>query len=148
MTSNRQVRQLLISTDPYKSRFSGAEVDSAVENARNLREKVDQNILIPHINFTGDLLKVEINRFIHTTWLYAVAIVIVTPFSKSTPKYAYGIMADDRSLLTFPSEALMAPAGSSSTFIVNQIIEPGETVSMVANSTNAFGDVRVKLILA
>ena len=148
MTSNRQIRQAVRNTDPYKSRFTGQDVDMAIKNARNLREYVDQNILVPHINFTGDLAEVKINTFEHTTWLYAVAIMVVKPFSESTPNYIYEIVSNGRSLLTIPADVMMLDAGNSTMLVVNQLIEPGETVSMVGNSTNAFGDLRVKLILA
>lgn len=147
MTSNRQIRSILFNTDPYKSRFTGEDVDKAVENARNLPEYMEKNVQIPYVNFTGDLLEVPINTFQHRTWLHAVVIDVVSAFSKSTPKYSYEIVADGRNIVTIPATAMMKP-NATTTFVVNTIIEPGETVSMIANSTNAFGDLRIKLIVS
>lgn len=146
MTSNRQVRRAVISADPYNSPYTGQEVDEAVKNARDLPKYMEQNVQIPYINFTGDALQVPISSFTSRAWLYAVVIEVVSAFSKSTPKYSYEIAADGRNLVTIPAEAMMYP-GATTTFIVNKVIEPGETVSMITNSTNAFGDIRVKLIM-
>lgn len=146
MMSNRQIRAVVISAEPYNSKYTGPEVEEAVKNAKNLPDYMEKNVQIPYINFTGDLEKVDINTFSNRTWLYAVVIQVVSAFSKSTPKYSYEIAADGRNIVTIPADAMMTE-GATTTFIVNQIIEPGETVSMITNSTNAFGDIRVKLIV-
>ena len=147
-TSNKQVRAVLsLKAEPYKSPFTGEDVDEAVRNAKGIPDYLDANIQPPFINFTGDVLEVPFTTLTHTTWLHEIVISVLTGFSKSVSKYHYTIAVDNIAILEIPTEC-MATTGLTTVFNIDTMLQAGSKISMMADSTNAFGHVRAKLVLA
>lgn len=146
-TTNRQIRAVLTpKAEPYKSPFSGEDVDNAVRNARNIPDYLDANVQPPFINFTGDVLEVPFTTVTRTTWLHEVVISVLSGFSKSVSKYHYTIAVDNIAILEIPTDC-MATTGLTTVFNIDTMVQAGSTISMQTDSTNAFGDVRAKLVL-
>lgn len=147
-TSNKQVRAVLsLKAEPYKSPFTGEDVDEAVRNAKDIPDYLDANIQPPFINFTGDVLEVPFTILTHTTWLHEIVISVLTGFSKSVSKYHYTIAVDNIAILEIPTEC-MATTGLTTVFNIDTMLQAGSKISMMTDSTNAFGHVRAKLVLA
>ena len=147
-TSNKQVRAVLsLKAEPYKSPFTGEDVDEAVRNAKDIPDYLDANIQPPFINFTGDVLEVPFTTLTHTTWLHEIVISVLTGFSKSVSKYHYTIAVDNIAILEIPTEC-MATTGLTTVSNIDTMLQAGSKISMMADSTNAFGHVRAKLVLA
>ena len=139
----------------YRSIHTGSEVDRAVTLALGLREYLEQYVHIPFAEFTGDYDRITIGDFKQNVWLHSIIINCVRPFSKSVGKYKYWIELIDKTdggysgrlLQEIPHE-LMTEENLSVEYRIDRWLPANCNVDIVAESTNAFGRLDIKLVLA
>ena len=147
-TSNKQVREVISTTfGKYFSKYTGIELDEAIEAAKTLMPFLDQNIIVPPAVLTGDFTRTTITTLSKDMWLESVTLYCQKAFSASSSEINYEIAIGNATLVAIPNE-FMRDTGNTLTYYINKAYSAGTTFSMVASSTRAFGEVIVKLNFA
>ena len=144
MLSNKELQAVLDEVNPFKSSFTGPEIESGIKDAREVIPFISANLSIPAGTFTGDLLRTPITTVTRSMWLHSIVILVKRPMSESASSISYQIIAGSKILLSLDSEWMMTPDFHME-IIIDTMIDPGVTIDMVCSSTQAFGEVLVKL---
>lgn len=132
----------------YFSKFTGEEVDAALENAANIMPFIDSHLFIPASSFTGDYQTVTITTLNRGIWLKEVVFTSVRAFSHSAPDITYQLrLSTGEALVTLPT-AFVQSSGITLVFPIERELRTGTSINMYCTSTKAYGEFTVKLITA
>lgn len=129
----------------YFSKFTGEEVDAAIEIAANLMAYLRTNLSVPAASFTGDFLITPITTLTQDMWLDSITIQCKQAFSASASGIRYAIETSAGDVLVVVPTTLLTDVGTSITFSIDKQILTETTINMVCSSTRAYGELLVKL---
>lgn len=145
MTSNKQVRDAVVTLENYFSVYSGEEVDDGIRKANEVNSFVQSNIAVPTQDFTGDYLRYTLTTLTRDMWLTSIICKCVKPFSESVGEVAYEIATSNGITLVALPQEIMTTEGLIIEFYVDRLLPLGTEIDMVCTSTKAYGQVQVKL---
>ena len=139
---NQTVGEILNS---YFSKFTGEEIDTAIQIASSLMEYLRTNLSVPAASFTGDYLITPITTLTQDMWLGTITIQCNRAFSASAPGIRYTIETSSGDVLVVVPTSLLMDVGTSIEFSIDKQIPTDTTINMVCSSTTAYGELLVKL---
>ena len=143
-TSNKQVAAAVATLQRFFSKYTGADLEASIEEAKKIMPFIDQNIAVPAAAFTGDFNRVEITTLSRDMWLESITLVCKQAFSESSKEINYEISMNNGTLVSIPND-FMRDTGNVLTYHINKLIPVGTSIYMVCTSTRAYGEVTVKL---
>lgn len=131
----------------FRSQFTGEEVERGLATAVGLEADFRDNFIPSAVPFTGDFREVVITTL--TRWMYLERIIVTcnTAFSKSVHIHRYAIGISGRDLVELSTEFMQDP-GAVQIFYVNENFRPGTRFRVYSDSTQAYGEISVKLIFS
>lgn len=135
---------LLTELSLYFSQFTGAEIDSAIDDALHMIPYLETNVIPPVMTMTGDILSQEITTLTKDMWLESIVLYCQKPWSRSVGMFTYKIGAGDEDLIIIPND-FMTDEGMTLTYYINRQFPIGTRFECICESTRAFGETLVKL---
>lgn len=133
-------------TNVYTSKYTGEEVEAALDNAAQINTFLQANLIPPVGVFTGDYLTTAITTITQSMWLESIVLVSIRAFSTSADTITYTIATGGgTTLLTIPNN-FMRSTGTTLVYPIHQLFDPDTTFNMVCDSTRAYGEIHVKLL--
>lgn len=145
--SNEQIAAALSQTAPYRSEWTGSEVDEAVGRILAIDDYVHATIQVPRFTFRGGVTRFPMLQFTRRTWLKSVVFICVEAFTDSSLITNYSLVKRSVGKIVDIPNTFFKMVGSSMELQTNIDFLPNDILDLEADNAISTGKMRVKLIL-
>lgn len=145
--SNEQIAAAIQQTAPYRSEWTGKEVDIAIGRILALDEYINATMLVPPFKYTGGTTTFPLLQFVRQSTLKSMVMKCIRPFTDASQITNYSLKQRNVStIITIPSEFFQM-GDSTLELLINAQIPAGAILDIVADNAISVGEMEIKLIL-